>query len=39
VLLGHGPNKAFPLPVSFRVTEGNDYSIKADVTDDTMEND
>jgi len=39
VLLGHGPNKTFLVPDSYRATERNSKSIKADVTDDTIEND
>ena len=39
VLLGHGPNKAFLIPDSYRVTERNSDTIRADVTDDTIEND
>ena len=39
VSLGYGPNKAFLVPDSCRVTERNGNSISADVTDDAKEND
>ena len=39
VLYGHGPNEAFLVTDSCRATERNGYSISADVTDDTIEND
>ena len=35
----HGPNKAFLVPDSCRVTELNGNSISADVTDNANEND
>jgi hypothetical protein len=37
VLIGHGPNKAFLVPDSCRVTERNGNSISIDVTEDTIE--
>ena len=36
MLLGHGPNIAFLVLDSCRVTETNGNSISADVTDDTI---
>ena len=39
VLYGHGPNEAFLVTDSCRATERNGYSISADITDDTIEND
>jgi len=36
---GHGPNKAFLVPDSCRVTGRNGNSISADVIDDTIGND
>jgi hypothetical protein len=39
VLLGHGPNKAFLVPDSCRMTERNGNSISSEVTNDTIEND
>ena len=39
VSLGYGPNKAFLVPDSCRVTERNDNSISSDVADDTNEAD
>ena len=34
MLLGHGPNKAFLVPDSCRVTERNGNSISTDIIDD-----
>jgi len=38
LLFSHGPNKAFLVPDSCRVTERNGNSISTDVTDDAIEN-
>ena len=39
VLFSYGPNKAFLVPDSCRVTERNGNRISADVTNDANEND
>jgi hypothetical protein len=39
MLFSNGPNKAFLVPDSCRATERNGNSIRANVTDDTIEND
>jgi len=39
LLLGHGHNKKFLVPDSCGATERNGNGIRADVTDDTNEND
>jgi hypothetical protein len=39
VLFSNGPNKASLVPDSRRATERNGNSIRANVTDDTIEND
>ena len=38
MLFSDGPDKAFLVPDSCRVTEGNGNSINADLTDDTIYN-
>jgi len=39
VLVGHGPNKVFLVPDSYRATERNGNSLSADITDDAIDND
>ena len=39
MLFSNGPNKAFLVPDSCRAIERNGNSIRANVTDDTIEND
>ena len=39
MLFSNGPNKAFLVPDSCRATERNVKSIRANVSDDTIEND